>query len=789
MAIDVRIESRATGGLRIIEHIPAVRPCHLEGKNGIGKSVAVRLLLLLSGSQPYVDDVAGWRSLRALIRDTRITLTGLTGPHRTARVQLTPDEWPDTPMPVGNWLGALTLDEEDVPMVSLFAQLRVVHLIGTERLNDTLSKQTLRVAEGVRAVNSRLNDLENERVRIGQIVERLADASGSAEDATVEALAGLRTERSALQHAVEQLTPKVSDLTNAVSLQAYIDNGDVDVHQQEVERLQAELKDARQQADAAAARHEAAVTALNRGNRDQKKAATLERSLAKLGTDLDNLAVKQESFAEFLEHLGVTPGVDRLSADDLELLRHEQARTQSVQRNARLSAARARRSAQENDVIDELGMVLRRAIVRGLGDLGIATLGREHVTVNDLLAGLGYVIDADTIDEREGVLAANRDVAQVNDLLALFEQRDTLKAKVDAKRQELEDLRDTLADHDDKVEEADLARDEVSAATARVRALSVQLGAKSRSGLGALAIEDMSARVSELLDKHRVDPNELGESLLQARTLVQQHRDRLEALSGRETDLLDSQARRRIDREALQQEAQQGGELSWLGDTFEALFPGLERATPWDDAHWEQLVQHVSVVRDALSQLFSDLAALEAAAATQGPSHGVGRSPIATALRVVNERHAVAQLSSQPIRDALFDGGTLQRVDLEHNSITWESLDGEIRTRPMSAFSSGEQAFGFIRAQLQQIAASPASNRIVFLDEFGAFIAADRRRPLAELLASDEIADLSSQIVVVLPLQADYEAELSQTTGTLREMYQRRAEDVTLHGYFAEALQ
>lgn len=70
-----------------------------------------------------------------------------------------------------------------------------------------------------------------------------------------------------------------------------------------------------------------------------------------------------------------------------------------------------------------------------------------------------------------------------------------------------------------------------------------------------------------------------------------------------------------------------------------------------------------------------------------------------------------------------------------------------------------------------------------------AFIAADRRRPLAELLASDEIADLSSQIVVVLPLQADYEAELSQTTGTLREMYQRRAEDVTLHGYFAEALQ
>jgi hypothetical protein len=152
----------------------------------------------------------------------------------------------------------------------------------------------------------------------------------------------------------------------------------------------------------------------------------------------------------------------------------------------------------------------------------------------------------------------------------------------------------------------------------------------------------------------------------------------------------------------------------------------------------------------------------------------------------VIEADALAELSAEPIADALFDSGTVRRVNLDEESITWTTPSGETRTRPLAAFSSGEQALGFMRARLQQIADQPTTDRLVFLDEFGAFISADRRRPLAELLTSDELRALAEQVVVVLPLQSDYAMELDQTTGDLHEIYTQRARAVAEHGYFAE---
>ena len=91
-----------------------------------------------------------------------------------------------------------------------------------------------------------------------------------------------------------------------------------------------------------------------------------------------------------------------------------------------------------------------------------------------------------------------------------------------------------------------------------------------------------------------------------------------------------------------------------------------------------------------------------------------------------------------------------------------------------------------MRARLRQIADVPHSNRIVFLDEFGAFISADRRHPLAELLKGDENS-LTAQIVIVLPLQTDYETQLAEIrAGPLHDRYEARAAAIREKGYFAE---
>src|SRR5690242_8893487 len=106
MTLEVRVDSAAIGGLQIIDRIPPLRPCRLEGRNGIGKSALVRLLVLISGVQPYPGQPAPWRSLRTLVGRTVITINGLSGEHSSATVQLTPDDWPEQPSElIGEWLG------------------------------------------------------------------------------------------------------------------------------------------------------------------------------------------------------------------------------------------------------------------------------------------------------------------------------------------------------------------------------------------------------------------------------------------------------------------------------------------------------------------------------------------------------------------------------------------------------------------------------------------------------------------------------------------------------------
>ena len=73
------------------------------------------------------------------------------------------------------------------------------------------------------------------------------------------------------------------------------------------------------------------------------------------------------------------------------------------------------------------------------------------------------------------------------------------------------------------------------------------------------------------------------------------------------------------------------------------------------------------------------------------------------------------------------------RVDLKRAEVTWRKGSLE-RARPLEAFSSGEQAFAYTRARLAILdeEANGPANRLIVLDEFGAFIAHDL---LAGLLA------------------------------------------------------
>lgn len=114
--------------------------------------------------------------------------------------------------------------------------------------------------------------------------------------------------------------------------------------------------------------------------------------------------------------------------------------------------------------------------------------------------------------------------------------------------------------------------------------------------------------------------------------------------------------------------------------------------------------------------------------------------------------------------------------------------DGSADIRALASYSTGEQAFAFTQARIADIEPSAKPNRLLFLDEFGAFVSADRMPDLAAFLSSGIVKQVAEQVIVVLPLQVDYEAELEDTRGSLRAKYEERSRQIKQRGYSAVEL-
>ncbi len=127
-------------GIKVIPEIPDIALCLVEGRNGIGKTLAVRLLELISGEQPYAGSPSAWRSLPAL-GDMTVTVEGLTG-GTTLRAELTPGTWSSDPVAVldGDAFGGAYLDGEHASWAQVRALLQVRRTAGDESLSETLGQ-------------------------------------------------------------------------------------------------------------------------------------------------------------------------------------------------------------------------------------------------------------------------------------------------------------------------------------------------------------------------------------------------------------------------------------------------------------------------------------------------------------------------------------------------------------------------------------------------------------------------------------------------------------------------
>ena len=189
----------------------------------------------------------------------------------------------------------------------------------------------------------------------------------------------------------------------------------------------------------------------------------------------------------------------------------------------------------------------------------------------------------------------------------------------------------------------------------------------------------------------------------------------------------------------------------------------LEPATVADpeklDAFVALLSRAAQAVIDQLDDLDETLASVEAGLVAAHDAKQPA-SPAATAvLRNVEHRLGAAYFDQETVAEALFGGGVLDHLDLVNQRIEWIGADGTPLSRPLEAFSSGERAFAYTRARLQRLrSVPPVRNRLVVLDEFGAFLERSRLDLLERYLYEEVVGSLVEQALIILPLPDGPEA-------------------------------
>lgn len=178
-----------SSGIRVIPLIPDFDLCQIEGQNGIGKTLAARLLEFLTGATPFAALPHAWESLTDLLGPLEVTVSGLPN---NGRLVMTVDsaywrgrghaECAEDPG------GRATLNGEPIDWARVRQILRVRRIAGDEGLTETLGRTLRELAVDAEAGSDYVG-------RATQLWSRdLADLIQLTDVATPELLSDLRQE-------------------------------------------------------------------------------------------------------------------------------------------------------------------------------------------------------------------------------------------------------------------------------------------------------------------------------------------------------------------------------------------------------------------------------------------------------------------------------------------------------------------------------------------------------------------------------------------------------------------
>jgi hypothetical protein len=779
--------------LPLIRSIPELSPCLIEGPNGIGKTLAVKLLALVCGQQPWLGDSKLWQSLRSSLGPVDVRVTGLQcGLPLEARLE--PDGWPDDPPgEVGEWLGEVRLGGEPVSPRRVANVLTVERFAGNEDLEQVmrtdLGRQGAHLQLTAGVVDARVEGL---LTSLGPLVELLAPAEPQHRERLLAELRELDGDVARLKKDLGAKRERQEAIAGALRMRGQLEHFAAlpEALRSELKEQESRLVTLRKSRDDLEREIERLLADLRPKGELEEALATAQRRLNQRQRRLDRL---QEQVVEVANRLGEKEAPE---ADAVRAKREaEQAAVEKLLGGLRL----VDRGGRVQETIEDVLPALASARADGVGDEVIAELGGSALTIIDLEEGLirreAKLRERPVADEaarlRAELAARQSRLRVLGELARLI--RDAARAAelvgeaegdVKAARAHMEKASEALRRYDDLVTRREETLAGISDALGSTVRLRSQLGLPSAESRDDLE-RDLDKLVAELV----MAPDELDgafgaldadvKSLETELNKAQHARDE----AARRLRALDTELRRMHRRVRTDPEL---GYVSALLDAVDGAGDGT--APPVEalsrlSAAATAAERRVRMTRDVLGTLTRLVQVL---ASGERPGEESWLLDLDELLIAALGEQLRARLDRPHIRRALFGGHDLQELDLRERILKWRDEAGVVH-RPLEAFSTGEQAFAFTQARILGLEELPeGQDRLLVLDEFGAFVDADRRDELAAFLATDEVKARASQVLVILPLQSNYEAELEETTGWLRQRYEGRLAQLRESGYIAE---
>lgn len=747
--------------LPLVKEYPDGRLVRVQGYNGIGKSLAIRLLQLATGEQPYVTMSNAWGTLRSSLGQVTIETSPL-GDRGCLRWRLEPAQWPEHPVAVDEWLGSAELDGRPFPVSEVPKFLRVFRIAGDETLSESLGQRVRRDLELTRQVGDKVEvagtiwDL-----RVRQVEGATSGVRQGKLKALQSEVIGVSEQLDEARRQHHQLQERLEELNDALAL--------LDARREMSARLPTiqeqllSLKERRSEAEKELRRlDDRATQILGDERRSKQQAKQFDDDERLLRLRRDRLQRRIWEVKRALSSMTSAPEIDR---DDPKA--REKLATHIADLRRQLAVAeRERLSIDRQGVVRELASevddALQRGIEDGLGDEAIADVRGEQISVEDLSDGIEALDSQRPITSEQVELLRQRirelegdldEATRLDDAVRLYQKA---AEDVDETETSLQTLLERLTDP--AAQSYRELQDARSALVDELALNAIETGELEREQDALLAAADPGT-LAERLEASGLAAND-EESLRAAHAAVKADVDESERLiselANREGE---AKAELRAEESAIKSaaEALQGDELSWFVARTQ-LHPKQEDSLDAQESHLAAISTAAEEFAKHLLSISNDVQAMENALGWLARSIEEGTRPGHETLRLVPsfirryEREFAEYLSAPEVLGALFDDGSDLQVDLSKLTTTWVTPQGERRSRPIEAFSSGEKAFAYTRVQLEQVAEVDAEKKVVFLDEFGAYVARDRFEVLETFIRKRALPDLADQVVIVLPL-------------------------------------